>query len=76
MSARSDRIAKLTALIQAEQDANHPNRAAKFTALHAKFEAMNDDNYDYLMALNAATLADPTLKPQDFYRSYYTRKEG
>jgi hypothetical protein len=76
MSARTDRITKLTALIQAEQAADHPNRAAKFTALCAKFEGMSDGDYDYLIALNAAVLADPTIKTQDFYRSYHTPKEG
>lgn len=76
MSARTDRIAKLTNLIQAETQANHPNRAAKFAALCDKFADMSDDHYDYLIALNTATLADPTLNSQDFYRSYYSRKEG
>ncbi len=75
MSARTDRVAKLTDLIQTATKANHPNRVTKFTALRDKFAAMSDDHYDYLMALNAATLADPTLNSQDFYRSYYNRKD-
>jgi len=76
MTARTDRIAKFTNLIQAETAANHPNRAAKFAALRDKFAGMTDDQYDYLIALNVATLANPTLNSQDFYRSYYGRKEG
>lgn len=74
MSARTDRITKLTNLIQVETEANHLNRAAKFTALRDKFAGMDDPGYDYLIALNTATLADPTLNSQDFYRSYYSRK--
>lgn len=76
MSARTDRIAKLTGLIARETDANHPNRAAKFTALRDQFVGIQDHHYDFLMAQAAAILADPTLKPQDFYLSYYSRKEG
>lgn len=76
MSARTDRIAKLTALITEATAANRPNNAAAFSAKLAKFEAMSDDHYDYLIALNTATLADPSLNSQDFYRSYYTKKEG
>lgn len=73
MSARADRIAKLTGLIQRETEANHPNRAATFTALRDKFAEMQDHHYDYLMALNAAKLADPNLKTPDFFQAYYSK---
>ena len=74
MTARTDRIVKLNNLIAAETAANHPNRAAKFAALRDKFASMSDDSYDYLIALNMAKLADPTINSQDFYRSYYSRR--
>jgi hypothetical protein len=57
MSARTDRIAKLTAAIEREITAHHPNRAEKFAELRTKFSAMRDDQYDDLMALNARSLA-------------------
>lgn len=76
MSARTDRITKLSALIAQTTAANQPNKATAFTAKLATFEAMSDADYDYLMALNTATLANPALNSQDFHRSYYTRKEG
>ena len=74
MTARTDRITKLTGLIQRETEANHPNRAANLTALRDKFAEMQDHHYDYLMALNAAKLADPNLKTSDFFQVYYSKK--
>lgn len=71
MSARTDRIVKLTALIAQATSDNQPNRAASFAKKLASFEAMTDDHYNYLIALNKACLADPTLTTQAFYKSYY-----
>jgi hypothetical protein len=76
MSARTDRIAKLTDLIAVKIAANQPNNARKLQDKLVNFQEMTDDSYDYLMALNTAMLADPKLNSQDFYRSYYSRKEG
>lgn len=76
MSARTDRIAKLTDLIAVKIAANQPNNAQILQAKLIKFQEINDDTYDYLMALNTATLANPKLNSQDFYRSYYSHKEG
>lgn len=73
MSARTDRIMKLTALIAQATSDNQPNRVASFTNKLASFEAMTDDHYDYLIALNKACLADPTLTTQAFYKSYYSK---
>lgn len=74
MSARTDRIAKLTALIAQTTAANQPNKAATLSGKLVKFKEMTDDHYDYLIALNTATLADPRLNSQNFYQSYYSQK--
>lgn len=74
MSARTDRIEKLISLIAAKLAANQPNNAEKLQDKLADFQEMTDDHYDYLMALNEATLTNPGLNPQAFYASYYSPK--
>jgi hypothetical protein len=56
MTARTDRIAKLTALIPQLIAANQPNRAAQMQDKLTKFSAMTDDGYNALMDLNRKTL--------------------
>ena len=56
MTARTDRIAKLTALIPQLIAANQPNKTAQMQDKLAKFSAMDDGQYDDLMALNQTML--------------------
>ena len=57
MTARTDRIAKLTNVIPQMIAANEPNKAARMSEKLASFEAMTDEEYDTLMAFNQQFLA-------------------
>ena len=61
MTARTDRIAKLTNVIPQMIAANEPNKAARMSEKLASFEAMTDDRYDALMDLNRQILATGVL---------------
>jgi len=74
MSARTDRIEKLTSLIAQAKAVNQSSKAEAFSLKLAKFQEMTDDHYDYLMAMNAAILANPGLTTQAFHASYYAPK--
>jgi hypothetical protein len=56
MSARTDRIEKLVALIAREEARNHPNNATNLRDKHAKFSAMTNYDYDEFMARLAGWL--------------------
>ena len=73
MTARTDRIAKLTGLIAECEVRNLPNKASKFTDLRARFEGWEDHHYDYQMALAAWCLENKDGDTQAFYRAYYTK---